>query len=119
MTSLRVFALGLGLCAFAIAHDEPKGKPITMTAKVVDTGCYFSHDTKGDHAACAAMCAKKGIPLALVDDAGQMFLVVAAEHTNPNTQLIPFVEKKVKVTGTALEKNGMHAVLIKTVEEAK
>src|ERR1041384_7079248 len=91
----------------ALAHDEPKGKPITMTAQVVDTGCYFSGDVGAKHAACATMCAKKGIPLALVDDAGQMYLVIAAEHTNPNTQLLPFVEKKVKVTGIAIDKGGM------------
>ncbi|HLW77622.1 MAG TPA: hypothetical protein VKS01_11570 [Bryobacteraceae bacterium] len=117
----RTIALAVFTAASLLfAHDEPKGKPITMTARVVDTGCYFSQDApqKG-HLACAKMCAKNGIPLALVDDAGALYMVIAAEHQNPNTQLMPFIEKKVKVTGILVEKGGMHAVSIKTVAAAE
>jgi hypothetical protein len=41
---------------------------------------------------------------------------VAADHKNQNTKLMPFVEKKVKVTGTLLEKGGLAGLTIKTVE---
>jgi hypothetical protein len=117
MTSRTIVLAAVFAVTAVLAHDEPKGKPITLTAKVVDTGCYFSGETNPK--ACATMCAKNGIPLALVDDTGKMYLVIAAEHKNPNTQLLPFVEMKVKVTGIEVEKGGMHGVLIKTVEQAK
>ena len=116
---LRLLALSAVSALLVFAHDDPKGKPISMTAKVVDTGCYFSHDTAADHVACATACAKNGVPLALVDGSGKLFMVIAANHQNPNTKLLPFIEKKVKVTGTEIEKGGLHGVLIKTIEAAE
>jgi hypothetical protein len=65
------------------------------------------------------MCAKNGVPLAIVDAAGKVYIPVAAEHKNQNSKLIPFVEKKVKVTGTLLEKGGLAGLTIKTIEAAQ
>jgi CO dehydrogenase/acetyl-CoA synthase alpha subunit len=99
------------------AHDEIKGKPVNIKATVVDTGCYFVHgEVEKGHAACAAMCAKAGIPLALVDESGKLYLVLGNDHKNPNTKLMPFIEKKVKVSGTLVEKGGMSGISIKTIE---
>lgn len=101
------------------AHDEVQGKPVTVTGTVIDTGCYFAHNGKGvDHVACATMCARNGIPLAIVDDAGKLYLPIAVEHKNQNARLISFIEKKVKVNGVLLEKGGMAGIAIKTVVKA-
>ncbi len=114
------FLPALLLTALAFAHDEPKGKPITMTATVVDTGCYFSHDGSGDkHRACATACAKNGIPLAVVDASGKLYLPLAVNHQNANTKLMPFIEKKVRITGTVVEKGGMQGLVIQTIDAAE
>jgi hypothetical protein len=119
LMKLRILAFSALASVLLIAHDDPKGKPITMTARVIDTGCYFSHDTDEKHTTCATTCAKNGVPLALLDASGKLFMVIAADHQNPNTKLLPFVEKKVKVTGVELEKGGLHGILIKTVAAAE
>jgi hypothetical protein len=107
------------LASVGFAHDDPKGKAVTVTGTVVDTGCYVSHDAKGEkHTDCATMCAKNGVPLAIVDDAGKLYLPVGADHKNQNAKLLPFIEKKVKVTGTAMEKGGLNGIALKTVELA-
>ena len=91
-----------------------------MTGAVINTGCYMSHNAKGaSHAACAAMCAKLEVSLAIVDDSGKIYLPVAADHRNQNTRLMPFIEKRVKVTGTALDKGGVSGIALKTVELAR
>jgi len=73
----------------------------------------MSHDALGEkHTDCAAMCAKNGVPLAIVDAAGKLYMHVAADHKNPNAKLMPFVEKKVKITGTLLEKGGLTGLTI-------
>jgi len=114
---MKILFAGILALATAFAHDEIKGKPVTLKATVVDTGCYFAHaEMEKGHTACATMCAKNGIPLALVDDAGKLYMVIGNDHKNPNTRLMPFVEKKVKVTGTLVEKGGMSGVSIKTIE---
>src|SRR5215469_2105724 len=103
----------------ALAHDEPKGKQISITGTVVDTGCYVSHDSKGEaHAKCAAACAKNGVPLAILDEHGTLFMPIAVEHKDQNAKLMPFIEKRVKVTGTVMEKGGLKGIAVKTVEPA-
>jgi len=117
---IRFAVLAVALAAAGFGHDEHEGKPVTVTGTVVDTGCYMSHDSKSEkHTDCAAMCAKNGVPLAIVDSAGKLYLPVAADHKNPNTKLLPFIEKKVKVTGTVADKGGIHGIAIKTVEAAQ
>ncbi len=78
MTIRRVLVVAVVLSSFGFAHDEPKGKALTVTGTVVDTGFYMSRDAQGEkHAACARMCANKGVPLAVVDDAGKIYVSIA------------------------------------------
>src|SRR5215472_13425344 len=109
----------VALAMLALAHDVPKGKTVSISGTVVDTGCYVSHDSKGEaHAKCAAACAKNGVPLAILDEHGTLFMPIAVEHKDQNAKLMPFIEKRVKVTGTVLEKGGLKGIAIKTVEPA-
>ena len=117
MMRIRFAVLAALLTAAGLAHDEHAGKPLSITGTVVDTGCYMSHDSKGEkHTDCATMCARNGVPLAIVDAAGNLYLPVAADHKNQNAKLMPFIEKKVKVTGTVADKGGIRGIAIKTVE---
>jgi hypothetical protein len=107
----------VAIAMLALAHDAPKGKAASITGTVVDTGCYVSHDSKGDaHVKCAEACAKNGVPLAILDEHGTLFMPIAVEHKDQNANLMPFIEKRVKVTGTILEKGGLKGIAIKTVE---
>jgi hypothetical protein len=108
--------VGIALCAPVWAQN-----PATITGLVVDTGCYVSHNTKGPkHVPCATTCAKAGVPLAILDEqSGTLYLPIAVNHKNQNEQLMPFIEKRVKVTGTLFDKNGMKGIGIKSVEAAK
>lgn len=112
--------LGVIVPILVFAYDDAKLKPITVIGTVVDTGCYVVHDGIGpDHEECAKECARKGIPLAILDGSGKLYLPLGVDHTNPNTQLMPFIEKKVKVTGTEVVRGGLSGIVIKTIEAAK
>jgi hypothetical protein len=76
----------------------------------------MSHDAIGEK---HTDCAKNGVPLALVDAVGKVYMLVAADHKNQNAKLMPFVEKKVKVSGTLPEKGGLAGLTIKTIEAAQ
>jgi hypothetical protein len=119
MTS-RITMLSMLMAVAAFGHEGHAGKPVTLIGTVVDTGCYVSHDSTGPkHIDCATACAKNGVPLAILDAKGKLFVPIGADHKNPNTQLMPFIEKKVKVTGTAMEKGGMTGISIKTIQAAE
>lgn len=119
-TAILMLIAGTAVAMAQHDHDG-QSKMMTMTSLVVDTGCYMSHSSKGDkHASCAMACAKAGVPLALLDEAsGTLYIPVATDHKNQNEKLMPFIEKRVKVTGTLVEKGGVKGFSIKTVEAAK
>ena len=89
---LVLSAASLACAGLLFAHEGHNGKPITVTGLVVDTGCYLHHDSKGaEHMDCAKMCAKAGVPLAILDDKGKLYLPIAADHKNQNGKLMPFI----------------------------
>jgi len=119
LMNIRFTGFASFLAAVAFAHEGHAGKPVTITGTVVDTGCYVTHDSAGPkHLDCAAACAKNGVPLAILDAKGKLYLPIAADHKNPNARLIPFIAKRVKVTGTAMEKGGLDGIAIKTIQAA-
>ena len=115
---MKIYLLaGFLIAVGALSAHDIEGKAVTVEGTVVDTGCYFGHEGSGaKHVACATACAKAGIPLAIVDQSGKLYLPIGEEHHAANAKLMPFIEKKVKVTGTLVEKGGMSALAIKTIE---
>ena len=103
------------------SHEPPKGGSTTIVGYVVDTACYLTHAAQGaKHVQCATECAKEGIPLAILDkDSSTLYLPLASKHhKHANAELMPFIEKSVKVKGVVMERNGMKALLIEKIEAA-
>ena len=100
------------------SHEHPGGKGAQITGLVVDIACFVGHDSSGPkHAKCAEACARAGNPLAIYDEAAKtLYLPVSLDHKNPNAKLMEFIEKKVKVTGTVMEKAGLKGIAIEKVE---
>jgi len=123
MPKLSVLVLAAAILSLA-QHDHHKQAPskaLSFTGTVIDTGCHMAHETKGEkHIACATACAKAGVPLAILDEStGTIYLPIAVDHKNQNDKLIPFIEKKVQVTGALLEKGGIKGIALKTIVAAK
>jgi len=53
------------------------------------------------------MCAKNGLPLAVVDDAGKLYMVLGDGSQKSEHAADAVRRKKVKVTGTLVEKGGI------------
>lgn len=120
MKKLGLTFLMVAVAAFA--HDPHKGTAVTtVTGTVVDVACFVGHDSTGEkHATCAEACARAGNPLAIYDaKTKSLYLPVAMDHKNPNTKLMPFIEKRVTVKGKIMAKAGLKGIAIETVEAAK
>ena len=108
-----------GVYAWQHAHDHGDAKTTQITGQVVDIACFVGHNSSGEkHAKCAEACARAGNPLAIFDGK-QIYLPISMNHKNPNEKLMSFIEKKVKVTGTVLEKGGIKGIAIDKVEPAQ
>jgi hypothetical protein len=120
MTSTTI----LSLCAAALltlgtaAAQHSEGTKTTFLGRVVGLACYMGHGTIGDsHRECALTCAKAGIPMGIVDqETGTLYLPLAKDHHQAaNADLMAFVEKEVRVSGSVIEKDGMKAIVLESL----
>jgi hypothetical protein len=90
----------------------------SVTGEVVDLACYMPHDSKGaSHRKCADTCAKKGMPLAILTDDNQLFLVLE-DHENPKgyATVKDKAAEHVTVEGEKINKGGIQAIVAETVK---
>lgn len=74
---------------------------VTVQGEVIDLACYMAKGSKGAaHKACAQMCAKKGVPIGVLTDGGEVYLLLD-DHNNPD----PYDAAK-KLAGDRAEING-------------
>ena len=115
------------LVSVAVWASDTKGKTGTtpkteakLVGEVICISCYTDHESKGaEHAACAASCAKRGVPMGVLEEkTGNVFLVVKG-HSGANADLEPFAGKKVALTGRWFERGGAKIFNLDTVTETK
>ena len=112
MRKFAPVALGLmlaaGLAGYLFAADSPAEKSITGTLE--DSYCYGAMGAKGaSHKQCAVACVKKGIPVALVDTSGNIFILLPAKNDQPlPDDVYSKMEDQVTVTGKEYSKGGVN-----------
>ena len=113
---MRKMFAGLTVVAFAVVMTVPVfAKTETITGQIVDQTCYMkdkanngaTHNMSGKEGVdCAAMCAKKGAPLALLTSDGKVYTIAGGLAADTNAKLIPHISHTVEVTGDVTEKDG-------------
>jgi len=103
--------------SYAIAHEmgDMKMKAAaskSWTGEVVDTGCYLSHEAKGEkHKECGTKCVANGMPMGLLTKDGKLYLLTMNhDNADPYNQLKGWVGSNVEITGTSMERSGMKAI---------
>ena len=105
----------LVVAAFVVALVGPAyAATETITGKLIDQSCYTKNkeNTGADHkmpqdvAGCAAMCAKKGMPLALLTTDGKIYTVAGGLAADMNAKLVPHITHTIAITGDVVTKNG-------------
>ena len=110
------------LTAPAWAQGKVTPKPITLTARVVDSVCLLPAGLKGDsHRECAIGCDKAGVRMYLLDEkANVMYAAMAdAPFKDPNGLLREHLERVVTVKGDLFTgPGGLKVVAVKEVKTA-
>ncbi len=56
---------------------------VTLQGEILDMTCFLHKGSKGRrHRACAEMCAEKGLPIGILTDADEVFLLIE-DHDDP------------------------------------
>src|SRR3989442_6767 len=116
----------LGLMAVAIiaavgvrvAVAPPKGEEVTVKGEVIDLWCYLEGGDHGaEHKECATMCAKAGNPIGILDEKGNIYVVMGLkEHQAGKELLSDKMAETVTVTGTVVKKGGVQVIYVKSVK---
>jgi len=92
----------------------------TVSGEVIDLSCYLHHPetSKGpSHKKCAETCAKKGLPMGILTDDKQVF-VLLEDHEKPDgyAKAIQGAATTVTVEGTKVTQGGMNGIVVESVK---
>jgi hypothetical protein len=110
---LAACAAGLTGARTAVAAD-------TITGEIVDLACYMHDPETGRGAAhrkCADTCLKKGMPIGLLTDDKQVYLLLE-DHDNPKPYgaLKEKAAEKVTVEGEKVNQGGTQGLVVEAVK---
>jgi predicted lipoprotein with Yx(FWY)xxD motif len=114
-----LMALSLGLLLSAGAAATALGADTSVTGHLRDSFCFLTMGADGaSHQKCAIGCAKKGIPVLLVEDKTEKYYVLLPpkdEQSLP-ADVVNKMEDEVTVTGTQYSKGGMTFLTVNSVK---
>ena len=89
-------------------------EPVTVKGEIVDLACYLSKGSKGKrHKTCAQLCAKKGLPIGVLSESGDVYLLIE-DHDDPAPyeSAKGFAGEQAEVTGKKFTKGGIQSILV-------
>lgn len=87
---------------------------ITVKGEIVDLACYLAKGKKGpEHKACAQMCAKGGVPMGLLTENNELYLLID-DHANPKgyEAAKKFAGANAEISGKKYVKDGMASIVV-------
>ena len=104
----------VGLAPAVAAPRAGAQEAISLSGEVVDLACYLSKGSKGKrHKQCAELCAKKGMPLGVLTDSGDVYLLLE-DHDDPGPYetVKGLAGERATVSGKKFVKGGVQSVLV-------
>jgi hypothetical protein len=122
VTAAAILAIALAAIAQSSKQEYKPLTNQTISGLVRDIACPLqNHESTARNFSrdCALQCARKGSPLAILTDDGTMYLPMSEgmPDTDQRPRLMPFVGKYVRVRGDVYERKGLHAIVIKEINE--
>ena len=119
---MRKLFAAVTAAAFVVALGAPAfAKEATIKGELVDQTCYMKdHAKTGEaHKDCAATCAKKGAPMAILTEDGKLYQITGGLAADNNAKLVAHVSHTVEVTGDVTEKDGKMTIAADSLKMVK
>jgi hypothetical protein len=87
---------------------------VTVQGEIIDMACYMSKGSRGAaHKACAQLCAKKGVPIGVLTDAGEVYLLLD-DHNNPDPYdaAKKLAGERAEISGKKFVKQGVASIVV-------
>lgn len=90
---------------------------VTLTGEVIDLHCYLTRGASGaEHAGCANACLARGVTPGFLAEDGRVFVLLAARPFPVKDQIAGLAGEKVTLIATPVDRGGVHALQLKSVE---
>jgi hypothetical protein len=101
-----------------VKRPPMQGQEIVVTGEVLDMTCYIAHNLSGpQHAECAKTCIRKGLPVGLKGEDGNVYLLVGEEHP-VNAELADYAAKTVTIRGMETKRQGFALLQVKEIRKS-
>ena len=96
LTLILLFTMALGLLYPQNQGYKQKTKDLQIEGEVVDLTCYISRGLSGaGHKSCATRCLTRGAPAGLVDQDGNIFVIIA-----PSPGYASYAAETIRLSGS-------------------
>ena len=109
------------MIALTLGAGPAAAARVTVTGEVIDSWCYLTeimYPLGSAHHQCAIWCAAGGIPVGILDDDGQVYIVLKIEDDSnsvANPTVLDIQSHRVTVEGDAFERDGITYLTIDRV----
>jgi len=127
MNRVAIFVVvAIALCLVtrvSVAQEKKQGSEVTLKGELIDIKCYSSGMGGGkgeEHQDCAIQCIKGGLPPGLLDEKGNVYMLVPKKGMKgANEALAEHAAHIMTFKGTLQEKGGMKVLHYTSFETAK
>jgi hypothetical protein len=117
-------AISMAFVALSVSPaDAATGKRVSITGEVIDSWCYITEIMFPEgtaHHQCALWCAAGGIPVGILADDGQVYMVLKVGSDTKNVANPTFMKiqtHRVSVNGDLYERDGIKYLLVSAVTQ--
>lgn len=91
---------------------------ILVTGEVLDMTCYIAYNLSGpDHAECARVCIRNGLPVGIKAQDGKVYLLTGEPGHSVNAELADYAAKIVTIKGKQSIRNGFTQLQIEEIRK--
>ncbi len=109
------------LLTLTLGMSPAAAERVTITGEVIDSWCYLTeimYPLGTAHHQCAIWCAAGGIPVGILDDGGQVYIVLKIGDDTDNVanpSVLDIQSHRVTVEGDSFERDGITYLTIDRV----
>jgi len=122
---MRLATITLAIALSGAGANAAEGERVTITGEAIDTWCYYSGVmgppeavTGSAHHTCALWCSAGGIPVGLLGEDGDVYMVLKIEgddgSASGDTQL-SIASHEITADGMLYRRDGINYLVVETV----
>jgi len=99
-------------------HSVAGAQQILVTGEVLDMTCYIAYNLSGpDHAECARVCIRNGLPVGIKAQDGKVYLLSGEPGHSVNAELADYAAKTVTIKGRQSVRDGFAQLQVEEIRK--